>query len=165
MAEPKVFQFNSFSSFVHPSFWHKLAEIKIDIDRLSDARKPINGFYTNSDATHCLLETDGTSFNQNFEDQSFKHQCHGAIFNKNKIEDFKSCDKLALINEEGKSIWDDITSGACLQQPSLLSRFFILSFGVRSHNFGYVFRQLTIFLILGPESVQLLLLVRISLSK
>lgn len=58
------------------------------------------------------------------------YQCHGAIINKNKIEDFKSCDKLQLINEEGKLIWDDITSGACLERPSLLARFFIFSFGV-----------------------------------
>lgn len=64
MSESKYFQFQPFSSFVSPTFWHKLAEIKIDIDRLSDARKPINGFYSNSDVTHCLLETDGTSFNR-----------------------------------------------------------------------------------------------------
>lgn len=64
MAEPKIFQFQPFSSFVSPSFWHKLAEIKIDVDRLNDARKPINAFYTNSDVTHCLLEADATSFNR-----------------------------------------------------------------------------------------------------
>lgn len=64
MAERKIFQFKSFTSFVDPSFWHKLAELKIDVDRLSDARKSINGFYTNSDVTHCLIETDATSFNQ-----------------------------------------------------------------------------------------------------
>lgn len=62
------------------------------------------------------------------------YQCHGAIINKNKIEDFKSCDKLQLINEEGKLIWDDITSGACLEKPSLLARFFIFSFGVSKIN-------------------------------
>lgn len=64
MANSNIFQFKTLNSFVAPSFWHKLAEIKIDIDRLNEDRKPINGFYTNSDATHCLLETDGTSFNQ-----------------------------------------------------------------------------------------------------
>lgn len=64
MAEPKIFQFQPFNSFVSPTFWHKLAEIKIDVDRLSDVRRPINGFYTNSDATHCLLEADATSFNR-----------------------------------------------------------------------------------------------------
>lgn len=64
MANPNVFQYKSFSSFVHPSFWHKLAELKIDVDRLNDSRKEINGFFTNSDATHCLLEVDCTAFNQ-----------------------------------------------------------------------------------------------------
>lgn len=65
-----------------------------------------------------------------FDSRTNNYQCHGAIINKNKIEDFKSCDKLELINEEGKLIWNDIASGACLEKPSLLSRFFILSFGV-----------------------------------
>lgn len=64
MNDHKVFQFKPFSSFVNQSFWHKLAEIKLDVDRLSDARREINGFYSNSDVTHCLLETDATSFNQ-----------------------------------------------------------------------------------------------------
>lgn len=47
------------------------------------------------------------------------------------MEEFKSCDKLALIQDEGNFIWKDIVSGAILQTPSLLSRFLILSFGVR----------------------------------
>lgn len=64
MSEQKIFQFQPFSSFVSPTFWHKLAELKIDVDRLSDARKTINAFYTNSDVSHCLLETDATSFNR-----------------------------------------------------------------------------------------------------
>lgn len=65
-----------------------------------------------------------------FDSRSNIYQCHGAIINKNKIEDFKSCDKLDLINEEGKLIWNDIVSGACLAKPSLLARFFVFSFGV-----------------------------------
>lgn len=72
-----------------------------------------------------------------FESRSNRYQCHGAIVNKNKIEDFKSCDKLQLVNEEGKLIWSDITSGACLEKPSLLSRFFIFAFGV-SFNFTFL---------------------------
>lgn len=59
-----IFQFKMLDSFVSPSFWHKLAEIKIDIDRLNDGPRPINGFYINSDAMHSLLETDATSFNR-----------------------------------------------------------------------------------------------------
>lgn len=69
-------------------------------------------------------------FYREFEEQSFKFQCHGAIFNKNKIEDFKTCDKMALICEEGRLIWDDIVSGRCLHTPSLFTRFIVLSFAV-----------------------------------
>ncbi|XP_031635695.1 ubiquitin-like modifier-activating enzyme ATG7 [Contarinia nasturtii] len=140
MSEPNYFQFQPFSSFVSPTFWHKLAELKIDVDRLNDARKSINAFYTNSDVTHCLLETDATSFNSEFASRPNIYQCHGAIVNKNKIEDFKSCDKLALIGDEGRLIWNDITSGACLEKPSLLSRFFIFSFGdLKAFNYYYYF--------------------------
>lgn len=64
MTDVKIFQFQPFSSFVSPTFWHKLAELKIDVDRLSDARREITASYTNSDVTHCLLEADATSFNR-----------------------------------------------------------------------------------------------------
>lgn len=50
------------------------------------------------------------------------------------MNEFKTCDKQALINDEGKLIWADVTSGACLDDPSLLSRFFVLSFSVGSIN-------------------------------
>lgn len=69
-------------------------------------------------------------FDREFELRSNRYQCHGAIVNKNKIEDFKACDKLELVKQEGRLIWNDIESGACLEKPSLLSRFFIFAFGV-----------------------------------
>lgn len=69
-------------------------------------------------------------FCREFEQQVCKFKSYGAIHNKNKIEDFKSCDKVALINEEGKLLWDDISSGRCLDNPHLLARFLILAFAV-----------------------------------
>lgn len=105
-----------------------------------------------------------------FSGRSCLFQSHGAIFNKNRIEEFKSCDKLALIQQEGNLIWKDIASGAILQRPSLLSRFIILSFGVRVRIciiFAINIIQVTIFffLYLGLEGIHLLLLVRFSMSK
>lgn len=69
-------------------------------------------------------------FDRRFDEQSLKYQSHGAILNKNKIEDFRTCDKAAIINEEGKLIWNDIENGKWINDPTLLSRFFILSFAV-----------------------------------
>lgn len=88
-----------------------------------------------------------------FEEQSFKFQSHGAIFNKNKIEDFKTCDKIALINTEGQLIWDDVVSGRCLHTPSLFTRFIVLSFAVSSfppqqprfHWYQFLFQDLKSF--------------------
>lgn len=68
MAEQDILQFVPFSSFVHPSFWHKLAELKIDVDRLDDGHRTISGIYSNTDSQgapgKCLLEVDYTAFNR-----------------------------------------------------------------------------------------------------
>lgn len=59
----KILQFVPLNSFVSPTFWHKLTEIKLDHDRLNDEPKVINGFYTNRNATSCLMDLDYTAFN------------------------------------------------------------------------------------------------------
>lgn len=58
-----IVQFVQFKSFVHSNFWHKLSEIKLNIDKLNDPRRLISGFYTNNNARNCLLELDCTAFN------------------------------------------------------------------------------------------------------
>lgn len=58
---------------------------------------------------------------------------HGILYNKNTIEDFKNCDKAALMNEEGRKIWESIRNGSCIENPSLFVRFFVLSFAVSKY--------------------------------
>lgn len=67
-----------------------------------------------------------------FEGQTCKFRSHGGVYNKNTIEEFKKCDKTALINEEGNDIWQDITTGLCLEDPSRLSRFTLVTFAVKN---------------------------------
>lgn len=68
MAE-EIVQFVPFTSFVNPSFWHKLAELKIDVDRLDDVARTISGFFsittdTSGAPSKCLLEVDYTAFSR-----------------------------------------------------------------------------------------------------
>jgi hypothetical protein len=45
--EAQIFQYVQFKSFVNTNFWYKLAEIKLDIDKLSDQKREIFGTYSN----------------------------------------------------------------------------------------------------------------------
>ncbi|XP_055918197.1 ubiquitin-like modifier-activating enzyme ATG7 [Eupeodes corollae] len=136
----EVFLFQPLKSFVSPTFWHKLSEIKIDFDRLSDAAKPVYGFYTNCNSKSCLLEVDYSSFNTSFNPPKDYYTAIGTLYNKNTIEDFKECDKNALLQAEGHKFLDDIATGTILDDPRLLARFIILSFAdLKTHNYYYWF--------------------------
>lgn len=60
----------------------------------------------------------------------FNYTSFGTLYNKNTIEGFKECDKVALLTSEGQKFLEDITTGRILEDPRRISRFFILSFAV-----------------------------------
>lgn len=62
--ELKVVQYVPFKSFVHPSFWHSFTDIKLNIDKLEEAKKDIYGRYTYREDVGTVFEVDGTSFNK-----------------------------------------------------------------------------------------------------
>jgi hypothetical protein len=55
---------------------------------------------------------------------------HGILLNKNTLEAFKNCSKIELLEELGQELWQSITSGRALDNPALLSRFFLLTYAV-----------------------------------
>lgn len=60
-----IFKFVPMESSIDPTFWYKLAEIKLDIDQLNEAEKRIFGQYTNLNCTtHCNNSVDSSSFNE-----------------------------------------------------------------------------------------------------
>jgi ubiquitin-like modifier-activating enzyme ATG7 len=135
-------QFVPVSSFVQPSFWNKLYELKINIDKLDESERDICGFFANTSSTWTthIVEVDSTSFNSTFNKQNDNVPFHGQIFNKNTIEQFKDCDKTALINQEGRRFLDDLKSGKILEKPSMLNFFCILSFSdLKKYHFYYWF--------------------------
>lgn len=58
-----VLQFVPFKSVVDASFWHKLAEFKLDVVRLDDSAINIQGFYSNLDQLDTFFEVDYSAFN------------------------------------------------------------------------------------------------------
>ncbi|XP_016941164.3 ubiquitin-like modifier-activating enzyme ATG7 [Drosophila suzukii] len=135
-----ILQFAPWESFVSPTFWHKLAELKLDHDRLSDSKRSIAGHYTNRNASGCLMEVDYTAYNRTAQPPKFSHSASGTIYNKNTIEEFKALDKLQLLADEGKELLANMSSGEVLRDPSLLTRFFVLSFAdLKCHSYYYWF--------------------------
>lgn len=74
---------------------------------------------------------DDNNISRSAEERSCTFVSHGSLHNKNTIEDFKACDKLALIAAEGQQIWKSIENGAFLKDPTLLARFLLISFAVK----------------------------------
>lgn len=58
-----VLQFVQFKSVVDASFWHKLAELKLDVDRLDDSAKMVHGCFSNLEQLDAFLEVDYAAFN------------------------------------------------------------------------------------------------------
>lgn len=59
-----VIQYVPFNSFVHPSFWYSLSDMKLNVDKLNETTKQIYGKYNFRDDIASVFEVDGTSFNR-----------------------------------------------------------------------------------------------------
>ena len=62
--QEEIIQYVPFMSFVHPSFWHTLTEMKLDVDKLNETTKQIWGRFTYRSDIGTVFEVDGTSFNK-----------------------------------------------------------------------------------------------------
>ncbi|KAL1498129.1 hypothetical protein ABEB36_008981 [Hypothenemus hampei] len=130
------------SSLVNPSFWNKLTELKLDVDKLSETERHLWGYFpllSNNDLEP-YLEVDSTSFNECFNGQNMYIPFTGKILNKNTIEQFKETDKMQMIQTEGSDIFQKIISEEVLRKPAILNRFFILSFAdLKKYHYYYWF--------------------------
>lgn len=80
--EKKIFQYVQLKSMTAPDFWYKVAEVKLDIERLDEGRQSVSGVclncvisflflsrilfqtFSNFNSVSCLLECDGSAFNR-----------------------------------------------------------------------------------------------------
>ncbi|XP_075979519.1 autophagy-related 7 [Anticarsia gemmatalis] len=136
----EIIQYVPFMSFVHPSFWHSLTEMKLNVDKLNETSKQVFGRYTPRDDIGAVFEVDGTSFNKVPEVEQLYTNVKGTIINKNTIEEFKSIDKASLLNTIGKTIWENLKEKNWINNPSSLLNFFIFSFAdLKKYHYYYWF--------------------------
>ncbi|KAF9823835.1 hypothetical protein SFRURICE_013372 [Spodoptera frugiperda] len=135
-----IIQYVPFMSFVHPSFWHSLTEMKLDVDKLNETTKQIWGRFTYRSTVGAVFEVDGTSFNKVPENEQLYTNVKGTIMNKNTIEEFKSIDKAVLLNSVGKELWASLKDKSWITKPSSLLKFIILSFAdLKKFHYYYWF--------------------------
>lgn len=136
----EIIQYVPFMSFVHPSFWHTLTELKLDVDKLNETTKQVYGRFSYRGDIAAVFEVDGTSFNKVPEDEQQYTNVRGTIMNKNTIEEFKAIDKAALLNTVGKKIWTSLKQNTWIQNPSELLHFIVLSFAdLKKFHYYYWF--------------------------
>ena len=143
MADEKTLLFQSFSSFLDVSFWSDFSKKKLDVWKLSEEAVNISGFYSCGSCKHAnlpaRLHLSSASFSESSSLSPQQHTAVGRIHNANTIEGFKKMDKKGLWNSASVDLWKDITSGAALEKPELLSRFVIFTFGdLKKYNFSYM---------------------------
>lgn len=130
MSEQHKLQFAPFSSFLDAGFWQRLSENKLNVYGLDDSSKTINGFYFNGDPVGlpCRMNVEYSAFDNVPQTPTRCFRSHGVLYIMNTMDKFKDCDKKELLEETGHKIWDDIVSNRVKEDPSLLSRFLLLTF-------------------------------------
>lgn len=138
----KKLQFAPFSSFLDPGFWHKLSENKLNVYGLDESAKCIYGFYFNGDPAGlaCRLNVEYSAFDDKPQIPTRCFQSHGLLYNMNTVDKFKDCNHKELLDNTGQMIWDDIKNNRIADDPSLLSRFLLLTFAdLKKYVFYYWF--------------------------
>lgn len=137
-----MLQFLPFVSRLEAGFWHELGRRKLECFKLSEAQQELHGSFSNTSVPglpqHFTLEY--TSFDEAVSVPPGCFSSPGSLLNTNTIDAFKTCDKKELLKVCAAKIWEDITSGAALDDPSLLARFFLLTFSdLKKFNYYYWF--------------------------
>ncbi|XP_077991416.1 ubiquitin-like modifier-activating enzyme ATG7 [Glandiceps talaboti] len=152
-ADTKQLQFVAFSSSLDAGFWHKLTQNKLDVYKLDDKARNVHGFYYNGDAAGlpCRMSLEFTAFNEKSGIPPNCFPSHGILRNMNTMDSFKTLDKKTVLDETAQQLWQDITGGVALMDPSLLSRFLLLTFAdLKKYHYYYWFAFPAL---LGPEKV------------
>ncbi|KIW99222.1 E1-like protein-activating enzyme Gsa7p/Apg7p [Cladophialophora bantiana CBS 173.52] len=136
-------QYVPFASDIEIPFYASLASHKINHDKLDDSARKLLGLYEIRPADNkehsCRMQIHANALT-NDEVPAGSYRAEGMIKNVNTIEEYRNIDKLAMIQQAGKTIWDAINDGTIYSCPSLLASFLVLSFAdLKKYKFNYWF--------------------------
>ncbi|KAK4798292.1 hypothetical protein SAY86_030618 [Trapa natans] len=144
-----ILQFAPFQSAVDEGFWHRLSSLKLNELGIDDSPIPVSGFF--APCSHYQVSNHLTLISESLpsEESSSSTTSHGnrnrcpvpgMLYNTNTLEAYRGLDKEALLKAESKKIWDDIHSGRAVEDSTLLSRFFLISYAdLKKWSFHYWF--------------------------
>ncbi|KAL2802283.1 hypothetical protein BJX63DRAFT_426177 [Aspergillus granulosus] len=136
-------QYTPFASDIELPFYTALASLKINHDKLDDSARKVLGVYevrpTDSPNASCRMQIHGNALT-NDEVPASLYRAEGIIKNVNTIEEYTNTDKVGMLHQSGKTIWDAINDGSIYSCPSLLSSFIVLSYAdLKKYKFHYWF--------------------------
>ncbi|XP_057456934.1 ubiquitin-like modifier-activating enzyme atg7 [Lotus japonicus] len=148
-----LLQFAPMQSSVDESFWHRLSSLKLNKLGIDDSPLPIIGFYApcshSQVSNHLTLLAESLPSELSDEaslmpepSRGNRNWCSvpGILYNTNTVESFHALDKMSLLKEEARKIWDDILTGKAVEDCSVLSRFLLISFAdLKKWSFHYWF--------------------------
>ncbi|XP_062564500.1 ubiquitin-like modifier-activating enzyme ATG7 [Armigeres subalbatus] len=139
-SDRKLLRFMPPKSFVHHDFWYKLADIKLNIDKLKDSAKHIYAFISDTDQSKLLVEVDCSSFNSQQTISAANINCYGILLNKNTIEEFKGTDKNDLIRRTSVEYLQQLLSKDKVEHSSEIFFFILFSYAdFKTHKYYYWF--------------------------
>ena len=108
-------------SFVESSFFTKLSELKLEKYKLDSSYIAIHGFQTHPSKLNKFNDTpvlnlDQSSFDDTLND--LRINIPGELFNVNTIEEFKSLDKLKLLNTWGQNVYLEVANATSFDYKS-----------------------------------------------
>lgn len=142
-------QYVPFASDIEIPFYASLASHKIDNDKLDDSARTILGVYeirpADAKENSCRMQILGNALTASGPPESDSthlryYRGEGTIKNVNTIEDYRKLDKVAFLQQAGKTMWDAINDGTVYSCPSLLASFVVICFAdLKKYRFSYWF--------------------------
>ncbi|KAL2844300.1 hypothetical protein BJY01DRAFT_189073 [Aspergillus pseudoustus] len=136
-------QYTPFASDIELPFYTALASLKINHDKLDDSARKVLGLYevrpTDPPNASCRMQIHGNALTSD-EVPATLYRAEGMIRNVNTIEEYANADKVGMLQQSGRTIWDAINDGTIYSCPSLLSSFIVLSYAdLKKYRFHYWF--------------------------